>query len=66
MNIKIVKTLLEACCTSLSIPNSFTLGDGVNINIIDTGAGLASVISLPNNNYIIYDTGHWQAIRETK
>jgi len=34
----------------------------VRVNIIDTGAGLATVISLPDDHFIIYDTGHWNEI----
>jgi len=44
---------------------TFALDDGLKVNIIDTGAGLASVISLPNDNYIIYDAGHWNSIGST-
>lgn len=31
----------------------------LTVNVIDTGPGLATVIELPNNEYLIYDTGHW-------
>ncbi|MBT4450442.1 MAG: hypothetical protein HOB14_10395 [Gammaproteobacteria bacterium] len=37
--------------------------DSVFVRIIDTGPGLAELIVLPDNQYIIYDTGHWNAER---
>lgn len=33
--------------------------DALFVRIIDTGPGLASVIRIPGNHYMIYDAGHW-------
>ena len=33
--------------------------DEVYIRIIDVGPGLACIIKLPDNHYMVYDAGHW-------
>jgi beta-lactamase superfamily II metal-dependent hydrolase len=37
----------------------------VKVHILDTGPGLATVIELPDEHYVLYDTGHWYEIDET-
>lgn len=51
----LITALLTTC---LSLPVTAELA----VNIIDTGPGLATVIELPNGEYLIYDTGHWHEI----
>ncbi len=33
--------------------------DAVFVRVVDSGAGLATVMRLPGDHYIIYDAGHW-------
>ena len=33
--------------------------DAVFVRVVDSGAGLATVLRLPGDHYIIYDAGHW-------
>ncbi len=33
--------------------------DAAFVRVIDSGAGLATVVRLPGDHYIIYDAGHW-------
>jgi competence protein ComEC len=43
-------------------PSAVALDRGENdvlVRVLDVGAGLACVIVLPGNQYIVYDTGHW-------
>ncbi len=34
----------------------------LKIRVIDTGAGLATAVILPDKSYLIYDAGHWNEI----
>ncbi len=37
----------------------------VFVRVIDTGAGLATVTSMPGGHYMVYDAGHWYGKTET-
>ena len=33
--------------------------DAVFVRVVDSGAGLATVVRMPGDRYMIYDAGHW-------
>lgn len=50
-----------------SLPNAQPTDDkgDVVVRVIDVGAGLCTVIKLPNGEYIIYDAGHYRGVGNT-
>ena len=56
--------LLIALASLVFAPRAFALNvepDAVFVRVIDTGPGLACVIRMPGDHYMVYDTGHWTA-----
>lgn len=37
-----------------------TSADEVTVRVVDTGPGLCTVASMPDDHYMVYDAGHWQ------
>ncbi len=52
-------TLLAALLFPLPV---FALEPGpedVYVRVVDVGAGLCTVTVMPDNHFMVYDTGHW-------
>ena len=59
-----MKSLLSFVCLTILLSISSKIfsqptDDSLKVTVVDVGAGLCCVVDMPNDKYMIYDTGEY-------